>query len=345
MELPSPSQLKKEFPLSETVRKFIDESRNSARNILQRDDERLAAIIGPCSIHDPKSAIEFAKNLKTFSSEIEKSFFPIMRLFIEKSRTRLGWKGMLYDPHLDGSNDIASGLRISRKILLEIAELGVPCAVELLEPLAVPYFDDLIVWGVIGARTSSSQPHRQMASGLPFPVGFKNDIHGEIDSAISGIATARAPHSHIGIDSDGRIASLKTRGNPLSHLVLRGSEHLSNYDPASVAHALTQLKEHRLDSRLVIDCSHGNSNKDHKKQKNALESVVEQVRAGNRSIAGFMFESHLNVGKQPLQSGLSSLRYGVSITDSCLGWEETESLLSWAAGQSAIEMSMSSVQK
>lgn len=336
MELPSPSQIKKEFPLSEAVRKFISQSRHSASKIIQRSDQRLAAIVGPCSIHDPQSAIEFAQKFKKLSSEIEKSFFPVMRLFIEKSRTRMGWKGMLYDPHLDGSNDIAAGLKISRKLLLEITELGVPCAVELLEPLAAPYFDDLIVWGLIGARTSASQPHRQMVSGLPFPTGFKNDVHGELDVAISGIMTSRSPHSHIGINPEGKIANIKTRGNPLTHLILRGSENQTNYDAASVAKALGQLKEHHLEQRLLIDCSHGNSKKDHKKQQVALESIIEQINEGNKAIAGFMFESHLKTGKQPLGDDGSLLRYGVSITDPCLGWEETESLLKWAAEQSSI---------
>ncbi len=339
MELPSPFQLKREAPLSATGRKFVDESRQIARNIIDRSDERLAAIVGPCSIHDPKSAVEYAEKLKEFARGIDKSFFPVMRLFIEKSRTRLGWKGMLYDPHLDGSNDIASGLRISRQILLEITELGIPCSMELLEPLAVPYFDDLIVWGVVGARTSASQPHRQMASGLSFPVGFKNDIHGEIDVAVSGIVTSRDSHSHIGIDGEGKISGFKTRGNPHAHLILRGSETQSNFDGASVSRALEELKSHHLEPSLLIDCSHGNSKKDHRRQKIALESIVEQVNQGNKSIAGFMFESHLNMGKQPLQS---ALRYGVSITDSCLGWEETESLLAWAAERCSMN-TMSSI--
>jgi len=342
MELPSPLQLKMELPLSEEGRKFIAKSRQSAQKIIKRKDERLAAIVGPCSIHDPHSAIEFAQKFKCFSSQIDKSFLSVMRLFIEKSRTRLGWKGLLYDPHLDGSNDIAAGLKISRKLLLEITELGVPCAVELLEPLAVPYFDDLIVWGLIGARTSASQPHRQMTSGLSFPVGFKNDIHGELDIAISGVLTSRAAHSHIGIDSNGRIASIETKGNPMTHLILRGSEHQTNYDSESVSKALAELQRHHLESCLLIDCSHGNSKKDHRKQRIALESIIEQVREGNKAIAGFMFESHLNMGKQPLGDDKSLLRYGVSITDPCLGWEETESLLNWAAEQL---ISINSVQK
>ncbi len=342
MELPYPTQLKSEFPLSPTGRAFIAKAREASHQILKRSDERLAAIIGPCSIHDSESALEYAHRVKKLISEIDSSMFLIMRLFVEKARTRLGWKGMLYDPHLDGSNDIATGLRKSRKLFVELAELGIPCATELLEPLIAPYFDDLIVWGMIGARTSASQPHRQMASGLSFPIGFKNDIHGELDVAISGILTSRIAHSHIGIDSRGKIAALETRGNSLSHLVLRGSEHFSNYDPASVAKALRVLHSQHLEPRIIIDCSHGNSSKDHRKQKIAFESVIEQSLE-NKAIAGFMLESHLFAGKQPLGDDRSLLSYGVSITDPCLGWEETESLLKWASAERS--MSINSVQK
>ena len=334
MELPSPSQIKQEYPLKSSG--LIANWRKSAKLILQRTDPRLVAIVGPCSVHDPESAIEYALRLKSISAEIEKNCFPIMRIFIEKPRTRLGWKGMLYDPHLDGTNDIAAGLRKSRELILRITEIGVPCATEILEPIIAPYFDDLIVWGLIGARTSASQPHRQVASGLAFPIGFKNDFRGELDVAISGILSSRIPHSHIGIDENGRITALNTRGNPLSHLVLRGSENGPNYDPTSVEKAVSELKNHRLEPRLLIDCSHGNCGKDHRRQRMVFESVIEQA-AENKAIAGFMLESHLLPGKQPLGDDPSLLSYGVSITDPCLGWEETESLLR--------SMSISSVQK
>jgi len=337
MELPSPAQIKNEYPLSSEVRHFIAASRHTAQQILQRNDERLVAIVGPCSIHDPSSALEYAIRLKKLASEIDRNCFPIMRLFIEKPRSRLGWKGMLYDPHLDGSNDIAAGLRKSRELFLQIAELGVPCATELLEPIVSPYFDDLIAWGLIGARTSASQPHRQMASGLPFPIGFKNGFLGELDVALSGILTSRIPHSHIGIDSKGHIAALQTRGNSLTHLILRGSDTQPNYDPASVNKALQALQEHRLEPRLLIDCSHGNSGKDHRQQRLVFASILEQVNNGNRAIAGLMLESHLFAGKQPLGDDRSLLNYGISITDPCLGWGETEELLR--------SMSVTSVKK
>lgn len=334
MELPSPAQIKQECPL--TSRDSIASWRNTAKHILQRVDQRLVAIVGPCSVHDPESAIEYAIRLKNLSAEIDKNFFPIMRLFIEKPRTRLGWKGMLYDPHLDGSNNIAAGLRKSRELILKIAEIGIPCATEILEPIVAPYFDDLIVWGLIGARTSASQPHRQVASGFSFPIGFKNDYRGEYDVAISGVLTARIPHTHIGIDSKGHVAAIHTRGNPLSHLVLRGSDSHPNYDASSVEKALHALHEHHLEARILIDCSHGNCGKDHRRQRMAFESVIEQA-AENKAIAGFMLESHLFAGKQPLGEDPTLLNYGVSITDPCLGWEETETLLR--------SMSMSSVQK
>lgn len=334
MELPSPAQIKQEHPLS--FRGSIASWRHEAKQILERTDRRFVAIVGPCSVHDPKSALEYAFRLKQLSEEIGKNFFLIMRVFIEKPRTKLGWKGMLYDPHLDGTNDIAAGLRTSRQLMLKIGELGVPCAMEILEPVMAPYFDDLIIWGLIGARTCASQPHRQAASGLPFPIGFKNDCRGELDAAIAGILTARIPHTHIGIDSKGHVAALQTRGNPLSHLVLRGAETHSNYDAFSVEKALHALREHRLEARLLIDCSHGNSGKDHRRQQIAFESVIEQAKE-NPAIAGFLLESHLFAGKQPLGDDPSLLHYGVSITDPCLGWEETEALLR--------SMSISSVQK
>ncbi len=334
MELPSPAQIKQECP--PVPLETISAWRLTAKQILQRTDPRLVLIVGPCSIHDPESALEYAVRLKKLAAEIDKYFFPIMRLFIEKPRTRIGWKGMLYDPHLDGTNDIATGLRKSRTLILTIAALGIPCATEFLEPVVVPYFDDLIVWGLVGARTSASQPHRQIASGFSFPVGFKNDVRGDLDVAISGILTSRIPHTHIGINPQGHVAALRTRGNPLSHLVLRGSDAQPNYDPASIQKALHALQEHRLEPRLLIDCSHGNCGKDHRRQRIAFESAIEQA-AENRAIAGVMLESHLFAGKQPLGDDPSLLNYGVSITDPCLGWEETEALLR--------SISINSVQK
>jgi len=339
MHIPSPIEIKKELPLKE--HSFIAETRVQAARILQREDPRLALLVGPCSIHDPDMALEYAKKLRKLSSEVEHLFL-VMRLFLEKPRTRVGWKGILYDPHLDGSNDIAAGLKISRQLLLDIAALQVPAATELLEPLVVPYIEDLLTWGLVGARTSASQPHRQLTSGLPFPVGFKNDIHGEIDVAVCGVISSRMGHSYLSIDPDGRIAAVKTAGNPLTHLVLRGSDTKPNCDAASIAASLGALRNNHLPPTLVVDCSHGNSGKDLQKQKGAFESIIQQVAEGNHAIAGLMLESHLFEGKQPLTTR-SALHYGVSITDPCLGWEETESLIRWA--DEVLSMSMSSVQK
>ncbi len=300
--------------------------------------------MGPCSIHDPKVALDYAAHLKTIFEKTE-NFFPVMRVFLEKPRTHKGWKGLIYDPHLNGTNDIGSGLEIARKLLLDLAELEIPCATELLEPLALPYFEDLITWGMIGARTSASQPHRQLASGLPFPIGFKNGIHGELDVAIHGILSARDAHTYLSMNREGSICAKKTEGNPYAHLVLRGSEHSINYDPKSIHNASEALLSHHLEAHIVIDCSHGNSKKDHRLQSKAFQSTIEQISQGNTSISGLMLESHLSEGKQPI-APLSSLQYGVSITDSCIGWKETESLiLSADEILSFCPRSMSSVQK
>ncbi len=341
MRIPSPLDIRNELPFSNL---FIAEARKSAERILRREDGRLALLVGPCSIHDPETALEYATRLKRLSADLD-NFYLVMRVFLEKPRTRLGWKGLIYDPHLNGSDDIPTGLRISRKLLLEMAHIGIPAATELLEPLVVPYLEDLITWGLIGARTSASQPHRQLASGLSFPVGFKNDIHGELDVAISGILASRIPHSHIGIDNQGHVSSMRTQGNPLTHLVLRGSDTKTNFDPHSVAIGLSALRGNHLEPRVVIDCSHGNSGKDCRRQPIAFESVVQQVLDGNQAIAGLMLESHLFSGKQSLNDSPALLRYGVSITDSCLGWEETESLIRSADEKLSFRsISISSVQ-
>ncbi len=340
--LVSPFVLKRKIP----SHPFPAQARTIAERILLRLDSRIAVLVGPCSIHDRAAALDYARRLKALSQQVQHTLFPIMRLFFEKPRTRTGWKGFLYDPHLDGSNDIGAGLCLSRALLLEMASIGVPCATELLDPLASYYLDDLITWGLIGARTSASQPHRQMASRLDFPVGFKNDLlSGRLESAILGILSSRRPHSHLGLDPDGRISSVETKGNPLTHLVLRGSEQGSNYDSVSVQHALTLLREHHLEPRLAIDCAHGNSGKNLERQKIAFASAVEQIALGGGEIAALMLESHLFSGKQSLQDDPSLLAYGVSITDPCLSWEETEQLLYWADEKlSVLPMSMSFVQ-
>ena len=324
--LSPPSELIEKFPISP----LIENIRISSQEIVERKDPRLALLVGPCSIHDPASALEFAGRLKQLTPKVEKTLFPILRLFIEKPRTRLGWKGFLYDPDLDGSNDIEKGLISSRKLLTEIGSMGIGCSVEFLDPLVSFYIQDTVAWGVIGARTASSQPHRQMVSALPCPVGFKNDIHGRLEDAIDGIIASRHPHSHLGINPNGQIAALQSEGNPWTHLILRGSKTKTNYDLTSIAKAQSLLKKNGLHPRLMIDCSHGNSRKKAKNQILSFRSAIEQVAEGNRDIIGLMLESHLFGGKQHLSDHPSSLCYGISITDSCLSWEETEELLLWA---------------
>jgi 3-deoxy-7-phosphoheptulonate synthase len=300
MQLPTPALLKAQLPPPA----FALKARKDALDIFSRKDERLAAIVGPCSIHDQVAALEYALKLKRLKNE---RLFPIMRVFIEKPRTVLGWKGFVYDPKLNGSNDLALGLRQARALMIEILQLEVPIAVELLDPLIAPYFDDLITWGFIGARTSASQPHRQMVSNLSFPVGFKNDCQGRTDEAEAALIAARSPHSYFGIDAEGRISKVLSKGNPFTHLVLRGGYEGPNYE-----------KARHFAPHVIIDCAHGNCEGDFRKQKEVLYEAISM------DIAGFMLESNLFEGKQSLSSFLS---YGVSITDACLSWEETETLL------------------
>lgn len=338
--LPSPAQLKSEMPISAVQQRFIDASRKTAKRVLHGHDERLACIIGPCSIHEPSSALEYAKRLKLLSQEIQASFFPVMRVFCEKPRTRCGWKGMIYDPDLNDSCDLAKGLRQVRALLLSLVELEVPAATEFLDPLIAPYFEDLITWGFIGARTSASQPHRQLVSSFSFPVGFKNSIYGEIGAALNGIYNAREPHVYFGLSMDGTIASLRSKGNPWAHLVLRGSEKNSNFDPLSIGLAAEELTAMGLEKRLLIDCSHGNSGKNHRLQPSVFQNILAQIEAGSKCIAGVMIESHLFEGSQPHHEDPQKLSYGLSITDSCLGWEETRELFVSAG----LPTSISSVQ-
>lgn len=341
MRIPTPFEIRTQFPLSHQAAALIQKSRKTAADIVQRKNKQVALLVGPCSIHDPDLALDYAMKLKKLSEET-KNMFLVMRLFLEKPRSVKGWKGLVYDPHLNGSNDLPLGLVTSRKLLLNLAELEVPCVTELLDPLTLPYIEDLLTWGMIGARTSASQPHRQMASSLSFPVGFKNGVHGELDVAVHGILSARESHSRLTIDHDGFISADQTQGNPLTHLVLRGSNTNTNYDPRSVSIAASSLLMTHLEPRILIDCSHGNSEKNHHLQSKVFESVIDQICDGNHAILGLMLESHLFAGKQEL--GKNPLTYGVSITDSCIGWEETESLIHWADEQLS-PMSISSVQK
>lgn len=329
--LPSYKEIKTQFPLLHEHRLFIEESRQTARAILKGTDARLLLIVGPCSIHDRLSAKEFASCISNLSQAVESHFFLVMRVFCEKPRTGTGWKGFLYDPLLDGTHDLRLGIEWTRQLLIELANMKVPAATEFLDPLTAYYYEDLITWGSIGARTSSSQTHRQLASGLPMPIGFKNGVAGNVSAAIHGALAASLPHTYMRMCENGKPAVSRTLGNLDSHIVLRGGESGPNHDPSSVAKALSTLEQMKLFPRLLVDCSHHNSGKKHERQPGVFQSVIHQIAEGNQNIRGLMLESHLQAGHQLLTSGTEKLKYGVSITDPCLDWHSTARLISWGA--------------
>ena len=326
--LPSPALLRQRLPLSAALAERVQQHRSAVRAVLDGRDSRLLVVVGPCSLHDPVSALEYAQRLAELAPQVEDQLLLVMRAYVEKPRTTVGWKGLLYDPHLDGSGDMAEGLRLSRTLMLDILDTGLPLASELLQPLATGYFDDLLAWAAIGARTSESQIHREMVSGLPLPVGFKNGTDGSLGIACDAMRSAAHPHRHFGIDDLGHPALLETAGNPDTHLVLRGGHAGPNHDAASVAAARSVLAKQGLAARIMVDCSHANSGKDPLRQPQVLNEVIGQRLAGDASLRGVMLESHLFDGCQPLGG---ELRYGVSITDGCLGWSGTEASLLRAA--------------
>ncbi|HAG21040.1 MAG TPA: 3-deoxy-7-phosphoheptulonate synthase [Pseudomonas sp.] len=322
--LPSPAVLRQRLPLSDALAARVHADRNAIRAVLDGRDPRLLVVVGPCSLHDPVAALEYAERLAALAPELSDQLLLVMRAYVEKPRTTIGWKGLLYDPHLDGRGDMAEGLRLSRRLMLDILEAGLPLASELLQPMAASYFDDLLGWAAIGARTSESQIHRELVSGLDLPVGFKNGTDGSLTIACDAMRSAAHPHRHFGIDALGHPALLETHGNPDTHLVLRGGHRAPNHDAASVAQARAALAKQGIAARLVVDCSHANSGKDPLRQPAVLAEVIEQRLAGDVSLRGVMLESNLFDGCQPLSG---ELRYGVSITDGCLGWTGTERLL------------------
>lgn len=329
--LPSYRQLKEQHPLRPLQQHFIEQSRQIVRKILNGTDSRLLLIVGPCSIHDLDSAKEFALRLKELAQSVSKEFFLIMRAYCEKPRTTFGWKGFLYDPFLDGSCEIRKGIESTRQLLSELASLEVPTATEFLDPFTAFYYEDLITWGSIGARTASSQIHRNIASSFSMPIGFKNGVAGNISAAVDGALAARYPHTFMRICENGTPTISRSSGNPDTHIVLRGGEMGPNYDPLSVSQALIKLEEARLVPSLLIDCAHHNSNKKHDQQPIVFQSIVHQILEGNTNIRGLMLESHLQGGGQPLTNPPSKLRYGVSITDPCLDWQSTAQLIRWGA--------------
>ncbi|WP_263139771.1 3-deoxy-7-phosphoheptulonate synthase [Pseudomonas sp. RIT-PI-AD] len=328
LPLPNPAELRQRLPLSPALAARIRTDRQAIRAILDGRDERLLVVVGPCSLHDPDSALEYAERLADLAERVSDRLLPVMRAYVEKPRTTVGWKGLLYDPHLDGSDDLTEGLALSRRLMLQILERGLPLASEVLQPLAAGYFDDLLGWAAIGARTSESQVHRELVSGLDLPVGFKNGTDGGIAIACDAMRSAARPHRHFGIDALGRPARVATAGNPDTHLVLRGGHQGPNHDARSVGEAREGLRRQGVPARIMIDCSHANSGKDPLRQPEVFASLLEQRLAGDLSLRGAMLESHLFDGCQPLSG---PLRYGVSITDGCLGWEATEALLLDAA--------------
>ncbi len=322
----SPSVLAGELPAAEATSAFVADSRQTIANILDDRDKRLLVIVGPCSIHDPDAALEYAAQLKTLADQLQEQLFIVLRVYFEKPRTVIGWKGLINDPDLDGSFNINHGLRVARKLLLDVNELGLPAASEFLDTTLGQYYADLISWGAIGARTVESQVHRELASGLSMPVGFKNRTDGDIQVAIDAIQAARHSHWFPSLTHEGAPAILETTGNPDTHLVLRGGKSGPNYDAESIYLACQKLKQAGLRRRVMVDCSHANSEKDHNKQGNVVLSISERLAAGDRQVFGLMLESHLHAGRQDLIKG-QPLKYGQSITDACIDFRQTEKLL------------------
>jgi 3-deoxy-7-phosphoheptulonate synthase len=325
-QLMEPSTLKQKLAISDKARETVLAGRNAIERILSREDERLLIIAGPCSIHDEAAAYEYAENLSKIRQEVSEAFFVIMRVYFEKPRTSVGWKGLINDPRLDGTCDIMEGLQKARRILLQINELGVPAATEFLETITPQYVADLVSWACIGARTTESQTHREMASGLSMPVGFKNGTDGNLSSAINAILAAKTGQSFLGIDQNGHTCIVQTGGNPWAHIVLRGGRR-PNYDPISLEEARLNLIEKKLPEAIMVDCSHGNSRKKFQGQSIVWRNVIDQYISGNDAIIGLMLESNLYEGNQKFSGDFNALQYGVSITDECISWETTERLL------------------
>ena len=325
-----PEALKSELLIDESTAETVATAREHVRQIIHGKDARLLCIVGPCSIHDPKAAIEYAERLKKLAKQVEDRIYVVMRVYFEKPRTTFGWKGLINDPHMDESCDMQHGLRLARRLLLEINTLGLPAGTELLDPITPQYIADLISWSAIGARTTESQTHREMASGLSMPVGFKNGTDGNLQIAINAIESARHPHSFLGIDQEGRTSIIRTEGNPDTHVVLRGGR-APNYDAASIAECEQMLRKAGLDPRVMVDCSHAQTNKDYTKQPEVLSAIVKQVASGGKTIMGAMLESNLESGNQKLATEASKLVYGVSVTDPCIDWNTTEHCMLQAA--------------
>lgn len=325
--LVSPAELKARLPLTDKAAATVKAGREAVRNILDGTDPRLLVVVGPCSIHDTAAAMDYAHRLKALAAKVQDSLLIVMRVYFEKPRTTTGWKGLINDPHMNDSFKIEEGLHIGRKLLLDIAELGLPTATEALDPISPQYLQDLISWSAIGARTTESQTHRELASGLSCAVGFKNGTDGGMSVAVNAIKSAISPHRFLGINNEGQVAIITTTGNRYTHVVLRGGDGKPNYDSVSVALCEQDLKKANIKPNIMVDCSHANSNKNHDLQALVMENVVNQILEGNRSIIGVMIESNIGAGNQKIPDDLSQLQYGVSITDACMDWSSTEKCL------------------
>jgi 3-deoxy-7-phosphoheptulonate synthase len=323
----SPQDLKNKIPLTDKARQIVAHGRQVVRNILDRKDHRIFMVIGPCSIHDVKAAKDYAQRLKKLADEVSDTIYIVMRVYFEKPRTTVGWKGLINDPYLDDSFKMEEGLHIGRQLLLDIAEIGLPTATEALDPISPQYLHDLISWSAIGARTTESQTHREMASGLSSAVGFKNGTDGGLTVAINALQSVSKPHRFLGINTRGQVAIIHTRGNPYGHVVLRGGNGKPNYDSVSVALCEQDLAKAKVAQNIMVDCSHANSNKNHELQTLVMENVTNQILEGNKSIIGLMVESNIGAGNQSIPANLCDLKYGVSVTDACIDWATTEKAL------------------
>ncbi len=325
--LPTPEQIKNLLPLTPAAETTVLNGRKVLRRILDGQDPRLFVVIGPCSIHDIKAAKEYAEKLRQLAEQVQDTLVLVMRVYFEKPRTTIGWKGLINDPYMDDSFHIEKGLYLARELLLHLASIGLPTATEALDPITPQYLSDLVTWTAIGARTTESQTHREMASGLSTPVGFKNGTDGSLSVAINAMRSASRPHHFLGINQNGQCAVFHTRGNRYGHVVLRGGAGRPNYDPANIALCEKELLANGLATNIAVDCSHGNSSKDPGLQAQVADNCIKQILEGNTSLVGLMLESNLHWGNQPIPADLSQLKYGVSVTDACIDWPTTENLL------------------
>lgn len=325
--LAPPRAIKDELPASDGCTRAVAEGRETIRNILRREDPRLLVVVGPCSIHDKRGALEYVERLAKLREELQDTLYIVMRVYFEKPRTTIGWKGLINDPHLNNSADIETGLRKARQLLLAINERGIPAGTEFLDPIVPQFIADLVSWAAVGARTTESQTHREMASGLSMPVGFKNATDGSLQIALDAMQSARSPHSFLGIDQDGFTSVVRTRGNCEGHVVLRGGRASTNYDAESIAAAIAALEKAGHNAALMVDCSHANSLKQHAQQEEVARTVIAQRAAGETALIGLMIESYLHEGNQSIPDDLAALKYGVSVTDACVSWETTERIL------------------